>query len=58
MGRESQSKKKETKRNLGGKQMDTTNRKCIFGNDLLQWTQSNVVFSAATAVTVGFIGHN
>ena len=33
------------------------NRKSIFGNDLLQGTQSNVGFSA-TAVTVGFFGHN
>ena len=38
--------------------MDNTNRKCIFGNDLLQGTQSNVVFSAAAAVAVGFFGHN
>ena len=58
MGRESQSKKKETKRNLGGRQMDNTNRKCIFGNDLLQRTQSNVGFSAVAAVSVGFFGHN
>ena len=27
--------------------MDNMNRKCIFGNDLLQGTQSNVVFPAA-----------
>ena len=42
--------------------MDNTNRKCIFGNDLLQGTQSNVGFSAAAAaaeaVAVGFFGHN
>ena len=39
--------------------MDNTNRKCIFGNDLLQGTQSSVGFSAATAaVVVGFFGHN
>ena len=49
MGRESQSKKKveeekvtnQSKRdesNLGGTQMDNTNRKCIFENDLLQGT--------------------
>ena len=41
--------------------MDNTNRKCIFGNDLLQRTQSNVGFSAAAAaaaVAVGFFGHN
>ena len=44
MCRESQSKKKETRANLGGRQMDNTNRKCIFGNDLLQGTQSNVFF--------------
>ena len=37
--------------------MDNTNRKCIFGNDLLQGTQSNVGFSAA-ALTAGFFGHN
>ena len=37
--------------------MEDTNRKCIFGNDLLQGTQSNVGFSAA-AVAVGFFGHN
>ena len=37
--------------------MDNTNRKCIFGNDLLQGTQSNVGFPAA-AVAVGFFGHN
>ena len=36
--------------------MDNTNRKCIFGNDLLQGTQSNVGFPAAVAV--GFFGHN
>ena len=54
MGRESQSKKKGTKSNLGGRQMNNTNRKCIFGNDLLQGTQSNVGFSAA----VGFFEHN
>ena len=36
--------------------MDNTNRKCIFGNDLLQGTQSNDVFPAAVAV--GFFGHN
>ena len=43
--------------NLGGRQTNSTNRKCIFGNDLLQGTQSNVGFSAA-AVAVGFCGHN
>ena len=37
--------------------MDNTNRRCIFGNHLLQGTQSNVGFSAA-AVAVGFCGHN
>ena len=42
--------------NLGDRQMDNTNTKCIFGNDLLQGTQSNVGFSAAVAV--GFFGHN
>ena len=36
--------------------MDNTNRKCIFGNDLLKGTQSNVGFPAAVAV--GFFGHN
>ena len=36
--------------------MDNTNRTCIFGNDLLQGTQSNVGFPAA--VGVGFFGHN
>ena len=36
--------------------MDNTNRKCIFGNDMLQGTQSNVGFPAA--VSVGFFGHN
>ena len=36
--------------------MNNTNRKCIFGNDLLQGTQSNVCFPAAVAV--GFFGHN
>ena len=30
--------------------MDNTNRKCIFGNDLLLRTQSNVGFLAAVAV--------
>ena len=35
--------------------MDNTNRKCIFGNDLLLGTQSNVGFPAAVAV--GFFGH-
>ena len=42
--------------NLGGRQMDNTNKKCIFGNDLLQGTQSNVGFPAAVAV--GFFGYN
>ena len=37
--------------------MDNTNRKCIFGNDLLLGTQSNVGFPAAAAVAVGFFGH-
>ena len=36
--------------------MDNTNRKSIFGNDLLQGAQSNVGFPAA-AVAVGFFGH-
>ena len=54
MGRESQSKNKDES-NLGGRQMDNTNRKCIFGNDLLLRTQSNVGFPAAVAV--GFFGH-
>ena len=35
--------------------MDNTNRKYIFGNDLLLGTQSNVGFPAAVAV--GFFGH-
>ena len=35
--------------------MDNMNRKCIFGNDLLLGTQSNVGFLAAVAV--GFFGH-
>ena len=42
--------------NLGGRQMDNRNRKCIFRNDLLQGTQSNVGFPAAVAV--GFFGYN
>ena len=37
-----------------GRQMDNMNRKCIFGNDLLQGTQSRFGFSAA----VGFFEHN
>ena len=41
--------------NLGGRQMDNANRKCIFGNDLLRGTQSNVGFPAVVAV--GFLGH-
>ena len=41
-----------------GNRNQRRNRKCIFGNDLLQGTRSNVVFSAAAAVTVGFFGHN
>ena len=36
--------------------MDNTNRKCIFGNDLLLGTQSNVGIRAAAAA-VGFFGH-
>ena len=36
--------------------MNNTNRKCIFGNDLSQGTQSIVGFPAAVAV--GFFGHN
>ena len=36
--------------------MDNTNRKCIFGNDLLQETRSNV--DSPAAVAVGFVGHN
>ena len=35
--------------------MHNTNRKYIFGNDLLQGGQSNVGFPAAVAV--GFFGH-
>ena len=35
--------------------MDNTNRKCIFRNNLLLRTQSNVVLPAAVAV--GFFGH-
>ena len=37
--------------------MDNTNRKCIFGNDLLQGTQSNVGFPAAVTVGIsqGFV---
>ena len=35
--------------------MDNTNRKCIFGNDLLLGTQSNVGFPAAVAR--GFFEH-
>ena len=38
--------------------MDNTNRKCIFENDLLQGTQSNVGFSSAAAVAVGFFRYN
>ena len=37
--------------------MDNTIRKCIFENDLLQGTQSNVGLSVA-AVAIGFFGHN
>ena len=40
-----------------GNRNQRRNRKCIFGNDLLQGTQSNDGLSAA-AVTVGFFGHN
>ena len=36
--------------------MDNTNRKCIFENDLLLGTESNVGFRVAVAV--GFFGHN
>ena len=49
-------KEERDESNLGGRQMDNTNRKCIFWNGLLQGTQSNVVFPAA-AVAVGFFGH-
>ena len=39
--------------------MDNTNGKCIFGNNLLQGTQSNgFSAAAAAAVAVGFFGHN
>ena len=58
MGRESQSKNNQRyESNLGGRQMDNTNRKCIFVNDLLQGTQSIFGFPAA-AVAVGFFGHD
>ena len=40
-----------------GNRSQRRNRKCTFGNDLLQGTQSNVDFSAA-ALTVGFFGHS
>ena len=33
-------KEKRDESNLGGRQTDNTNRKCIFENDLLQGTQS------------------
>ena len=49
-------KEERDENNLGGRQMDNTNRKCIFGNDLLQWTQSNIGFLAAVAV--GFFRPN
>ena len=49
-------KEERDESNLGGRQMDNTSRKCIFGNDLLQGTQSNVGFPAA--VKVDFFGHN
>ena len=49
-------KEERDESNQGGRQMDNTNRKCIFGNDLLQRTQSNVGFPASVAV--GFFGHN
>ena len=49
-------KEERDESNVGGRQMDNTNRKCIFGNDLLQGAQSNVGFPAAVAV--GFFGHN
>ena len=49
-------KEERDESNLGGRQMDNRNRKCIFGDDLLQGTQSNVGFQAAVAV--GFFGHN
>ena len=71
MGRESQSKKKAEEEKVTnkfkrdeskvrGKQIDNTNRKCIFENDLLQGIQSNVGFAAAAAaaVVVGLFGHN
>ena len=48
-------KEQRDESNLGGRQMDNTNRKCIFGNDLLLGTQSNVGFRAAVAVR--FFGH-
>ena len=49
-------KEQRDESNLGSRQMSNTNRKCIFGNDLLQETQSNVGFPAAVAV--GFFEHN
>ena len=49
-------KEQRDESNLGGRQMNNTNRKCIFGNDLLQGTQSNVGF--LSVVAVGFFGHN
>ena len=49
-------KEERDESNLGGRQMDNTNRKCIFGSGLLHGTQSNVGFPAAVAV--GIFGHN
>ena len=54
-GNHNQRTKNKDESNLGGRQMDNTNRKCIFGNDLLLGTQSNVGFRAAVAVR--FFGH-
>ena len=49
-------KEERDESNLGGRQMDNTNRKCIFENDLSQGTHSNVGFPAAVAVC--FFGRN
>ena len=48
-------KEQRDESSLGGRQLDNTNRKCIFRNDLLLGTQSNVGFRAAVAVR--FFGH-
>ena len=58
MGRESQSKKKETKSNLGGRLRIARIENVFSGIICYKGHNQMFGFSAASAVVVGFFGHN